>query len=180
MFRRLSISTLTLNAFCSTALASVPPDVHKKCLEAKDYAGCVNAQTGKTSTAVPQRIVSDQGIATSGGNKCPAGYAYVGQGYCQEVKCEYNSAGFNELGHDQTVAGKSNWKCKYSFWHGAGVLRLGSTVRVGNDEKCPSGEPLIGWNSTCEDTTKAAAPKSDTKTESTNNRPGPAWFSDRY
>ena len=84
-------------------------------------------------------------------NKCPEGYAYMGQGVCNFVECEYEGLPSLFGSHDELLAGKSTWKCKYHMWWGPGQLKVGSaSVEVGNDPNCPKGEPAIGWNNTCE------------------------------
>ncbi|AFY28491.1 hypothetical protein Cyagr_1315 [Cyanobium gracile PCC 6307] len=138
-----SLSTLSVSA---PLYAQVPKDLHTLCLPAKDYQGCIRAQQGIPNE--PTRSVIDQGAGLASGNSCPAGYAYVGMGNCQYVTCIYPST---DLGHDQLVAGKSKWGCKYNWLRGAGELRLGgATLRAGNNPECPPGEPMIGWNNTCE------------------------------
>jgi hypothetical protein len=137
---------------------NVSPEIHKLCLEARDYSGCVQSQTGKVTTPgiEPKSIIINEGPSIAAGNSCPEGYAYTGGGYCKRVKCEYNSAGFNPLGHDKLVAGKSKWGCKYSFWYGAGVMRLeDGALRTTNNPNCPPSEPQLGWNNTCETATQA-------------------------
>lgn len=142
-FILLSLSSL---GWQTNLYAQVPKDIHTLCLPAKDYAGCVKAQQGIPNE--PARADMDQGAGLPSGNACPSGYAYVGMGNCQFVTCIYPST---DLGNDQIVAGKSKWKCKYHWFHGAGELRLGSaTLRAGNNPECPPGEPQIGWNNTCE------------------------------
>ena len=145
------------------ALAEVDPKIHKLCIEAKDYAGCVRAMKGDTSQTVIREIRS-QGADISEGNQCPAGSAYMGGGNCQQVKCEYSrsiaSAG---LGHDQLIAGlkdkygKDVWGCPFKLFLGSGNLRLsGAILRASNNPACPSGEPKLGFNSTCQ--TEISAP----------------------
>mgnify|MGYP001809562301 CR=1 FL=1 len=142
-FILLSLSSL---GWQTNLYAQVPKDIHTLCLPAKDYAGCVKAQQGIPSE--PARAVMDQGAGLASGNACPSGYAYVGMGNCQFVTCIYPST---DLGNDQIVAGKSTWRCKYHWLQGAGELRLGgATLRAGNNPDCPPGEPMIGWNNTCE------------------------------
>ena len=64
---------------------------------------------------------------------------------------EYNPSGVGyDTGHDQRVAGKADWKCKYSFWYGAGVMQLEGNARASINSECPPGEPEIGYNSTCQ------------------------------
>ena len=108
---------LTLSAVISSSLvfanslkaSGVNPKIHKLCIEAKDYAGCVRAMNGDITPS--SRVINSQGADIAEGNQCPSGWAYVGGGNCQQVKCEYdkvNGLGFSE-GHDQRVAGKANW-----------------------------------------------------------------------
>ena len=141
----LGTGLITINA--GTAV-EVDPKIHKLCIEAKDYAGCVRAMKGDTST----RVINSQGADIAEGNQCPSGWAYVGGGNCQQVTCDYdrvNGLGLSE-GHDQRIAGKANWKCKGSFWYGAGVMRLTGNARASINNECPPGEPEIGYNSTCQ------------------------------
>lgn len=155
------------------AVAQVDPNIHKLCVEAKDYAGCVRAMKGDT-TPTGGRMINSQGADIAEGNQCTAGYAYIGGGNCQDVKCSYNSSGFNALGHDSLIAGKKDssgndvWGCKYNIWHGAGVLRLsGAVTRTSNNPSCPPGEPQLGFNSTCQTAPRDwEAKKAEEKTES--------------
>jgi hypothetical protein len=133
----------------SVNAVEVDPKIHKLCIEAKDYAGCVRAMKGDISTTTRQ--IRSQGADIAEGNQCPAGFAYVGGGNCMEVTCKYNPSGVGyDTGHDQRVAGKSDWKCKYSFWYGAGVMQLQGNARASINPQCPPGEPQIGYNSTCQ------------------------------
>ena len=147
----ISIATASIAIGAIPTLAEVDPKIHKLCVEAKDYAGCVRAMRGDTTTTTIREIRS-QGADIAEGNQCPAGFAYVGGGNCMEVKCVYNTAtglGF-DTGHDARVAGKSDWKCKYSFWYGAGVMQLQGNARASINAECPPGEPEVGYNSTCQ------------------------------
>lgn len=159
-YRHLCLATLflfTLAPSCigqSKAAPKIDPSIHKLCIEAKDYVGCVRAMRGETSTE-STRTITSQGADVAEGNQCPTGYAYIGGGNCQDVRCEYGGA--TSLGHDQLIAGlkdkegKDAWGCNRSFWHGAGVLRLtGAVVRTTINPECPAGEPSPGFNSTCQ------------------------------
>jgi hypothetical protein len=144
-------------------MAQVDPKIHKLCVEAKDYAGCVRAMTGSSETG--SRLVTSQGVDIAEGSQCNVGFAYIGGGNCQDVRCEYNSSGFNALGHDNLIAGKKDsagkdiWGCKYNFWMGSGVLRLsGGVTRTSNNKDCPPGEPQLGYNSTCQTAGKELTP----------------------
>lgn len=124
---------------------NVDPKIHRLCIEAKDYAGCVRAMNGES--VAPARQVNSQGADIAEGNQCPAGFAYIGGGNCQQVYCEYPSS---DLGHDPIVAGKPGWGCKYNWLRGAGEMRLGAVGRATQNPSCPPGEPPIGYNSTCD------------------------------
>ena len=135
IFNAIAASAVISTAFItisSIEAVEVDPEIHKLCIEAKDYAGCVRAMKGDTST----RVINSQGADIAEGNQCPSGWAYVGGGNCQQVTCDYdrvNGLGLSE-GHDQRVAGKANWKCKGSFWYGAGVMRLTGNARASINE----------------------------------------------
>lgn len=134
--------------------ADVKPEIHKLCAEAKDYVGCVRAMKGDTSA----RVINSQGADIAEGNQCPAGSAYMGGGNCQQVQCEYTTAGaIRALGHDQLIAGKKDnkgkdvWGCPYKIFLGRGRLRLtGAVLRTTNNPNCPTGEPKLGFNNTCQ------------------------------
>jgi hypothetical protein len=124
----------------------VDQKIHKLCVEAKDYEGCVRAMTGRDSQ---QRVTVDQGKAeTTGFNSCPAGYRYKGNGYCGEVVCK--DAGMWFVGkHHPMLAGKDSW-CKGSGLGSGGRLDFtGDTVRASFDPSCPDIELTPGWQNTC-------------------------------
>ena len=117
--------------------------LHKKCIQAKDYLGCMKAYTTK-SIDIPSPSVI-QGKRKLTGNSCPSGWAYLGGGYCQEVKCIMDSFGSNH----PTVAGKG-WVCPKKPLFGKGFLILGNAaIPALNNEKCPNEEPEIGKNNSC-------------------------------
>lgn len=146
------IATLLCVASISPILAQVSsqvdPKIHKLCLEAKDYAGCVRSMQGETMPTTRQ--INSQGADIAEGNECPSGSAYVGGGNCMEVKCYYGHWSYRSLGHDSRVAGKPGWGCPHDFWRGAGVMRLEGNSRTSINSNCPKGEPQIGHNSTCQ------------------------------
>ena len=149
--KRLFLAALPALLISTPAFAEVDPKIHKLCIEAKDYAGCVRAMKGDSGA----RVINSQGADIAEGNKCTAGYAYIGGGNCQDVTCQYPST---PLGHDKLIAGlkdkdgKDVWKCKYDPWvYGAGNLRLsGAVTRATKDPNCPDGEPKLGFNNTCQ------------------------------
>ena len=156
----LSAAGLMVTGLSQAAKSEVNAEHHKLCSEAKDYAGCIRAMKGDTSS----RTINSQGADIAEGNQCPAGYAYLGSGNCQDVRCQFGAG--TSLGHDSLVAGlkdkqgKDVWGCQNSFWYGRGVLRLkGAVTRTSNNPSCPVGEPKIGYNSSCQ--TAAAGGKAD-------------------
>ena len=137
---RTSLTTIALiaGAIPVSAAGEVDPEIHQLCLQAADYRGCVEAQAG-----TPDYL----------GNKCPENHAYVGEGKCQRVYCDWVGLGGGH--HEPLVAGKSSWRCgnNYNFWKDelqVGILRLGATVKVEQTSDCPSIAPQEGWNSSCE------------------------------
>ena len=160
VFPSIVLASFVVTAGCITPVRSgdVDPSIHKLCVEAKDYAGCVRSMKGDTSV----RVINSQGADIAEGNQCPAGSAYMGGGNCQQVKCEYTTAGaIRALGHDQLIAGKKDkngkdvWGCPYKMFLGRGRLRLsGAVLRTTNNSNCPSGQPQLGFNNTCQTATK--------------------------
>ena len=121
--------------------AEVDPKVHKLCLPAKDYLGCVKAMVGDTNK-IEKKMTIDIDKIRSSGNSCPSGSAYKGAGYCQEIKC---TAGGR---HDPRLAGKA-WGCGRGLF-GSVLVFEGSTVRASVDERCPSYEPELGRQNSCQ------------------------------
>ena len=171
---KLLITAISSVLLAAPVRAQVDQKIHKLCIEAKDYAGCVRAMNGDASHPSTTRVITSQGADIAEGNQCPAGSAYVGGGNCQQVTCHYNpSLGFVALGHEPILAGKPEWKCKWSFWEGAGFLRLtGATFRASNNPTCPLGEPPIGYNSTCQVGTEGKETIKETERSTTPKRPG--------
>ena len=87
----ISIASASIAIGAMPAVAEVDMRIHKLCIEAKDYAGCVRAMKGDTTTTTIREIRS-QGADIAEGNQCPAGFAYVGGGNCMEVKCKYSAS----------------------------------------------------------------------------------------
>ena len=144
--KRLLLPLLAALALPTSVNAGVDPKVHKLCLPAADYMGCIKAQSGKSNQ---MRITVDEGVALSEGNACPANMAYVGGGTCQRVKCKVGAFGIRFGKHDPLIGGK-NWKCRGG---GGGVMSLGNaTAKAFNNPRCPDFEPEPGWNNTCKQT----------------------------
>jgi hypothetical protein len=124
----------------------VDPKIHKLCIEAKDYAGCVKVMTtnptseqGSTSTI---RVVEGERELT--GNSCPANHAYSGAGWCTNVICEWYQGG-NEPG-----LGGKRWKCNKIMFETPDLRWGNQTVKATYDSACPKAPPEIGWQSSCE------------------------------
>jgi hypothetical protein len=156
---KLLITAISLALLSAPVMAQVDQKIHKLGIEAKDYEGCVRAMKGSTQPV--SRQITSQGADIAEGSQCTADFAYIGGENCQDVRCEYNSSGFNALGHDGLIAGKKDnagndvWGCTFSFWQGTGVLRLtGSITRTINNKDCPPGEPRLGYNNTCQTASK--------------------------
>lgn len=137
---RTTLTTIALLSGSLPAIAAgdVAPEIHELCIQAADYRGCVEAQQG-----TPEYI----------GNRCPSNHAYIGDGKCQRVYCDWVGLGGGH--HEPLVAGKSTWRCgnNYNFWKDelqVGLLRLGATVDVQETSACPAVPPKIGWKSSCE------------------------------
>lgn len=116
--KRFTSTTAALALICTAPIAlegvkaqGVDPKIHKLCVEAKDYAGCVRSMKGETTPT--SRVINSQGADLAEGNKCPAGFAYLGGGNCQEVKCQYHSSSITRsMGHDSLIAGLKDDKGK--------------------------------------------------------------------
>lgn len=151
----LVVASIWLVATNAQAGVGVNPEMHQRCIEARDYEGCVRTMTGDGSTFLPGSGAQSLIIQA---NRCPSGYAYIGNAKCQEVKCEYGAyITSSRRGHDQLIAGKVDakgnniWKCTYNFWYGQGELRLAGSYGVTTDDvNCPEGPPEVGFNNTCQ------------------------------
>tara|TARA_S200000501_G_scaffold284300_1_gene268564 strand:- start:881 stop:1351 length:471 start_codon:yes stop_codon:yes gene_type:complete len=139
--KRLLLPLLAALLFPTSVNANVDPEVHKLCLPAADYLGCVKAMTGDSNSI---EVITNPGTATTKGNSCPFGYAYIGNGYCREVVCSHKG------GQNAPVIAGKQWRCK-PWGLTPLMLRLGTQSRVGNNSDCPVGEPEVGWNSTCDE-----------------------------
>ena len=131
----------------------IDKEIAEFCLKATDFAGCVKTMSKETNIKkiVPNEKKSgdEESLIV---NSCPEGNAYVGNGLCRKVECVYPMNTFKAAkGHDQIVAGKSDWSCKEKFIRGVGLLTLGSEfTKAKVNDLCPNSEPEIGWNSSCE------------------------------
>ena len=126
--------------------AEAPRDVHKLCLSAVDYEGCVRVQSSRSIKRSP----SPSQTTTKRGNICPNGYAYIADDVCQKVECRKVSSLLAWLGNNPIIAGKSNSKCSTSWTLMRSELSLGAVGKLKYTPDCPPGPPVQGWNSTCE------------------------------
>ena len=140
-------AVFVLAAYPAAAQTQVDPAIHKLCIEAKDYAGCVRAMKGEPAPTT--RIINSAGAEVAEGNQCPASMAYRGGGNCQEVICADHGMWF--VGpHNPLLAGKT-WKCTGGGIGSPGRLDWGpTTARASQNPNCPAGEIEIGYNSTCD------------------------------
>ena len=67
-----AIALATSSCARNPAQGSVDSKVHKLCLQAKDYIGCVKAQSGQSNSI---EVFNNPGTASARDNSCPAGYA---------------------------------------------------------------------------------------------------------
>ena len=134
--KRLLLPLLAALALPTAVNANVDQEVHKLCLPAADYLGCVKAMTTKSTDIPSMRMI--QGETELTGNNCPNGYAYSGAGYCKEIIC-------TTLATPKDLRGMG-WKCDFWLYE----PRWGSNVvKAVVDEGCPDEEPIIGTQSSC-------------------------------
>ena len=149
--RRLLLVPLLI-ALQSPIQAAVEPAVHKMCLKASDYLGCVNAHKNVTASPSAGKVITNSAEGGPIGNQCPEGYAYVMDDVCQRVDCHRSASLFDiGQGHDPIIAGKSTWSCGMTAFQWGGSMRLGALGKIRYTSACPPGPPRIGWNSTCEE-----------------------------
>lgn len=126
------------------AFAEVDPKIHKLCVEAKDYSGCVRSMKGETSTETTVNQIQRQGANLTEGNMCPTGHFSSGGGYCQRVVCV--KRGIYGRGHDEGLGG-IGITCR-----GGAELTWDNNhqpVRASFDKKCPPGDLDVGFGNTC-------------------------------
>ncbi len=133
-----TIALATSSCARNPAQGSVDSKTHKMCLQAKDYMGCVKAQTTQSSDIPSNRVF--QGKTQLTGNSCPSGTAYSGAGYCTRVVCR------DRWTTEPDLRNKQNWKCDFPFFK---VQWGAATLKATYDRKCPNREPIIGTQSSC-------------------------------
>ena len=140
--KRLLLSLIAAIALPTAVNANVDPEIHKLCIPAADYFGCVKAMTNK-STDMPTMKMIDGGIELTG-NSCPEGFAYAGSGICRNFPVGYGCC-LEVDGFGLWAAGlvdRPNW----IGWEGFGK----ETVRAVMDSKCPKVEPYLYTRSSCQ------------------------------
>lgn len=129
------------------AFANIDPKIAEFCLKAQDFQGCVKSMSGDSSGSTTTiRQIQQKGADLAEGNQCPAGFAYIGGGNCQEVKCRSGTG----YGHDYRLAGKG-WSCQKTLGMFGNELYLDGNqiVRASVSSQCPTEEPVVGFNSSC-------------------------------
>lgn len=133
----------------NSVVAEVEPKIHKLCVEAKDYAGCVRAMKGDTTPVGTQRLRI--GLQDELGNSCPAGYAYSGSGQCRSIKCiPLGIFGKNEpqlSGKGHSCVGRN---IEYGILGGRATMKWGNQyMKAIIDPNCPNIEPKMGSRNSC-------------------------------
>ena len=151
------------------AFAEVDPEIHKLCIEAKDYSGCVRSMKGETSTETTINQIQRQGANLTEGNNCPAGHAYSGGGYCYRVVCL--KSGLFGYVNDPELAGKGI-SCRggaESHWD-----QKSQPIRASFDKNCPSIELGIGLQSTCQ--MRSTKQQTNTSYRQPKSKTNPKYF----
>ena len=137
-----AVLATSIGAAAQGKAGQVDPSVHSRCVEARDYQGCVNAHTGEATN--DQEIIIREGAPVSEGNACPSNMAYAGGGLCRAVIC--HDPGIFDNGHEPPLGGK-NWTCR---GFNTGLMKWGSsTGRAFFDDTCPKVPLKAGWMNTC-------------------------------
>ena len=127
------------------AFAETDPKIHKLCIEAKDYVGCVSSMKGETSSETTVNQIQQQAANLTEGNSCPAKKIYSGSGYCQRVICVSGRI-FSE-GNNKGLAGKA-MSCnggKQLIWNDDH-----EPIRASLNKSCPPGNLEVGFMNTCQ------------------------------
>lgn len=154
MYRHLLALGITILG-ASPCLAAPSKEVVEQCMKASDFEGCVRVLTGDPSASNENKMTIDVDKVRLSGNSCPSGYAYVGGGACQQVKC------YPQVPNDARIGGKG-WICgTWSIWRYRKGMKLeGPVVQAVTDPRCPLVEPEIGRLNSCENGLTEAEVKS--------------------
>ena len=156
----ISIASASIAIGAIPAVAEVDAKIHKLCLEAKDYVGCVRAMRGDLTPS--QRLINVQGASETEGNACPDGMAFAGGSTCKSIKCVISyKANDSEL-----ILKDKGWKYKKHFMQIAANIAVYGDVseRTYVNPECPRIKFKVGYNSTCDQT---SASLESPKTENT-------------
>lgn len=135
--------------------STITNEIHNRCISAKDYKGCVEAQTrSQLQNSSPSQADDEGKNNKPQPNSCPVGFAYSGSGYCTEVYC-HMGAWFIQ----KELDGKG-WSCPAVLF-GSQKPKWGRiTIPAGYDPNCP--QPTadwIGWKNTCAQSGSSKAPE---------------------
>ena len=141
--KRLLLPLLAAIALPTAVNANVDPEVHKLCIPAADYLGCVKAMTTKSTDIPSMRII--EGKTELSGNKCPFKYVYVGGGQCQMLSCNMKALNPN-LSHLY-----NRGVCPKTIFGEMSIQLSTPIAKAVYDPKCPDKEPTMFENSSCKD-----------------------------
>jgi len=152
-FSSASLLVLPLIVIPMTARAEISSEVHAKCVNARDYLGCIKAFTVTTNNSDGvTRIEIDQtnrpGLLSEVGNQCPVGYGYVGGGRCRSVICKGNGI----FGKNEPELGGKGHSCSggaralnQNIFFGRGTLAWGNDyINASYNPNCPNREMKVG------------------------------------
>ena len=146
--RRFLLPLLAALALPTAVNAEVDSKVHKLCLPAADYLGCVKAMNTKSSDIPSLRLI--EGAKELTGNKCAEGFVYAGAGDCRQVISYFTARG-TPVGF-ALIAGGYEEVCSI---FGCEALTLSSySQKAVLDPSCPNKEPFLYTNSSCDDRLK--------------------------
>ena len=139
--KRFLLPLLAAISLPTTVNANVDPEVHKLCLPAADYLGCVKAMTTKSTDIPSMRII--EGKTELSGNSCPSGFAYGGGGICRSWRRNILSDEVNIDSYGLWKAGQAELT-QFRF----SVFDDGRSKAV-YDPSCPDKEPYLYTSNSC-------------------------------
>jgi hypothetical protein len=161
--KRLLLPLIAALALPTAVSAEVDPKVHKLCLPAADYQGCIKAQTTKPTDIPSIRVI--QGKTELTGNSCPTGYAYAGAGKCRDIEV-YEGGTWTMPALSTRWAAGSRAIDSIALWRSGLVEKprdhvfhkFGTSTNAVYDPKCPDSEPIIYTTSSCAERPTAPSP----------------------
>ena len=151
--KRLLLPLLASLALPTAVNANVEPEVHKLCIPATDYLGCVKAMTTKSTDIPSLRLI--EGAKELSGNKCAEGFVYAGAGDCRQV-ISYLTARGTPIGV-ALIAQDYEEVCGI---FGCEALTLSTySQKAVLDPSCPNKEPFPFTNSSCDERPKPLSEK---------------------